>query len=149
MVRLVTPSAAAMAVVMFSAFAIGCGDGDGNQLDVVLSEFVVEPERDSVDAGEITFAVDNQGSETHEFLVVRADSDEDLPVDEDGAFDEDSFDEGSLIGEAEDIEAGSSAELELDLDPGSYVLLCNLVEEDDGEMESHFAEGMHVVLTVE
>jgi uncharacterized cupredoxin-like copper-binding protein len=146
--RVVAPSAAVV-VVLLSAATVSCGDEGGTKVDVVLSEFVVEPDRDSVDAGEITFAVDNQGSETHEFLVVRADSADDLPVDQDGAFDEGSFDEDSLIGEAEDIEAGSDTELKLDLDSGTYVLLCNVVEEDEGEMESHFAEGMHAVLTVD
>jgi hypothetical protein len=146
--RVVAPSAAVV-VVLLSAATVSCGDEEGTKVDVVLSEFVVEPDRDSVDAGEITFAVDNQGSETHEFLVVRADSADDLPVDQDGAFDEGSFDEDSLIGEAEDIEAGSDTELKLDLDSGTYVLLCNVVEEDEGEMESHFAEGMHAVLTVD
>jgi hypothetical protein len=29
------------------------------------------------------------------------------------------------------------------------VLLCNLVEEEDGEVESHFSEGMHATFTVE
>jgi hypothetical protein len=40
--------------------------------------------------------------------------------------------------------------LTLDLEAGTYVLLCNLVEEEDtGEVESHFAEGMHAMFTVE
>ena len=139
------------------SFAAGCGDDDdggesagGGEVNVVVSEFIVEPEQESVDAGEVTFVVENQGGEIHEFLVVDADSADDLPVDDDGAFDEAAFGEDKVLDEVEDIESGDTAELTLDLDAGTYVLLCNVVEEEEsGEVESHFAEGMHATITVE
>jgi uncharacterized cupredoxin-like copper-binding protein len=140
------PVVVATAALLLSA--AGCGDDDddgGAEVDVVLSEFIVDPREDSVEAGKVTFALDNQGGETHEFVVVEAASADDLPVDEDGAFEED-----SVLAEVEEIEAGETAELTLDLEPGDYVLLCNIVEEEeDGEVESHFAEGMHATFTVE
>lgn len=162
--RIIAPVAVAIAVVLSPA--AGCGDdddadgGEGGDLgaagdvatdvDVVLSEFIIEPERDSVSAGEVTFALDNQGAETHEFVVVEAASADDLPVDDDGAFDEEAFGEDNVLGEVEDIAAGETGELTLDLEAGDYVLLCNIIEEeDDGEVESHFAEGMHTTFTVE
>jgi uncharacterized cupredoxin-like copper-binding protein len=137
----------AIGVLLLSA--AGCGDDDddeGADVDVVVSEFIVDPSEDSVEAGEVTFAIDNQGSETHEFLVVEAASADDLPVDDDGAFDEEA---DGVVDEVEDIEAGDTAELTLDLEAGDYVLLCNVVEDEDGEAESHFAEGMHADFTVE
>ena len=139
----------AMAVLLLSA--AGCGDDDeGAEVDVVLSEFIVDPAEDSVEAGEVTFALDNQGGETHEFLVVEAASADDLPVDDDGAFDEEAFGEDNVLGEVEDVESGDKAELTLDLEAGDHVLLCNIVEEEDGgEVESHFNEGMHTTFTVE
>jgi hypothetical protein len=40
--------------------------------------------------------------------------------------------------------------LTLDLEAGTYLLLCNVVEEEEtGEVESHFAEGMHTTFTVD
>jgi hypothetical protein len=56
-----------------------------------------------------------------------------------------------VLDEVEDIESGDAAELTLDLEAGTYVLLCNLVEaeEDTGEVESPFTEGMHAMFTVE
>lgn len=132
------------------AIVAGCGDDGGETVDVVLSEFSVTPEKDSVDAGEVTFALDNQGGETHEFLVVEAESADDLPVDADGAFDEEAFGEENVVDEVEDLESGATEDLTVDLDAGDYVLLCNLVEEEDtGEVESHFVEGMHATFTVE
>jgi uncharacterized cupredoxin-like copper-binding protein len=150
-----TASVVAAAAGVWS-FAAGCGDDDdggeaagGGEVNVVVSEFIVEPEQESVDAGEVTFVVENQGGEIHEFLVVDADSADDLPVDADGAFDEAAFGEDKVLDEVEDIESGDTAELTLDLEPGDYVLLCNVVEEEDTEVESHFAEGMHASFTVE
>jgi uncharacterized cupredoxin-like copper-binding protein len=149
--RISSPVVVATAALLLSA--AGCGDDDddgGAEVDVVLSEFIVDPGEDSVEAGEVTFALDNQGGETHEFVVVEAASADDLPVDDDGAFDEEAFGEDNVLGEVEDIEAGDTGELTLDLEAGDYVLLCNIVEEEeDGEVESHFAEGMHTTFTVE
>jgi uncharacterized cupredoxin-like copper-binding protein len=138
-----------VAIAVLLSAAAGCGDDDddeGAEVDVVLSEFIVDPSEDSVEAGEVTFAIENQGGETHEFLVVEAASADDVPVDDDGAFDEEA---DGVVDEVEDIEAGDTAELTLDLEAGDYVLLCNVVEDEDGEVESHFAEGMHANFTVE
>jgi uncharacterized cupredoxin-like copper-binding protein len=149
----------AVPIAVLWALAAACGDDDGGdegaenggeEVNVVVSEFMVEPDPESVGAGEVTFVVDNQGGDVHEFLVVDADSADDLPVDDDGAFDEAAFGEDKVLDEVEDIESGDTAELTLDLDAGTYVLLCNVVEEEEsGEVESHFKEGMHATLTVE
>lgn len=152
------PAFVAVTAAVVWSFAAGCGDDDdggggaagSEEVDVVVSEFTVEPDPDSAAAGEITFVVDNQGGETHEFLVVDAASADELPVDADGAFDEEAFGTEKVLDEVEDIEAGSQKELTLDLEPGSYLLLCNVVEETEtGEVESHFHEGMHATFTVE
>src|SRR6266508_1872120 len=120
----------AVAVPVLWVFAAACG-GDEAEVNVTLSEFIVEPDPATVDAGEVTFVADNQGSETHEFLVVEAASADELPVDDEGAFDEGAFEEDALLGEVEDVTAGSEQELTLDLEAGTYVLLCNIVEEED------------------
>jgi uncharacterized cupredoxin-like copper-binding protein len=157
--RAILPLAVPVAVLWALAAACGdddrgdeaSGDGDGGEeVNVVVSEFTVEPDPESVGAGEVTFVVDNQGGEIHEFLVVDADSADDLPVDADGAFDEAAFGKDKVLDEVEDIESGDTAELTLDLEAGTYLLLCNVVEEEEsGEVESHFMEGMHATFTVE
>jgi uncharacterized cupredoxin-like copper-binding protein len=149
----------AVSIAVLWALAAACGDDDGGdegaenggeEVNVVVSEFTIEPDPESVGAGEVTFVVDNQGGDVHEFLVVDADSADDLPVDDDGAFDEAAFGEDQVLDEVEDIESGDTAELTLDLEAGTYVLLCNVVEEEEsGEVESHFKEGMHATFTVE
>ena len=146
----ITAAGVAIALLLPAALA-GCGDDDGGtEVNVLLSEWIVEPDDSAVDAGEITFVADNQGGETHELVVVRADAIADLPTDENGAFDEEAFGEDNILGEAEDVESGTEQELTLDLEAGNYVLLCNVIEEEeDGSVESHFAEGMAATFTVE
>lgn len=128
---------------------------DDAATDVLLSEWVLEPDPTSTDGGEVTFTGDNQGGVVHELVVVRAESASDLPTEGEGpgnAIAESELPAGAVVGEIEDIAPGSSKDLTLDLDAGSYVLFCNLVgSESDGpamEGRSHFAEGMYAEFTV-
>ncbi len=126
------------------------GDDGGDSIDVALSEWLVTADPGSAGDGEIEFRGNNRGVETHELVVVRAENAAALPTDDDGAVDETQFEEGVLIGEIEDIEASSSKTVKLDLQPGSYVLFCNITEEEsDGTIESHFQKGMHTDFEVE
>ena len=120
------------------------------QVQVSLVEFSVTPTPSAVNAGNVEFDVRNDSPETiHEFLVVKTSfSIAELPRNPDGSFDE-NCPSAPVIGEIEDIDPGVTVMLTLDLSPGHYVLLCNMVEvEEDGEIESHFAQGMHVDFNV-
>ena len=59
-----------------------------------------------------------------------------LPVDG-STVTEDTLD---LVDEAEDIAPGVGTSLTVDLEPGSYVVICNI--------EGHYDAGMHAALTV-
>ncbi len=68
-----------------------------------------------------------------------------LPTEETGAVDEEG--EGiEAVDEVEDIPVGESETLTVDLDAGSYALICNIYDED--EQESHYQEGMRATFTV-
>jgi uncharacterized cupredoxin-like copper-binding protein len=138
--------------------AVACGDdstptggnGDGaTTVDITLQEWAVLAEPGSTSAGEVTFSITNDGEETHEFVVIRTDlALLDLPTEDDGSVSETG--EGmEVIDEVEDLPSGESAELTVDLDAGSYALICNIVEEEDGETESHFQMGMRTTFEVE
>jgi hypothetical protein len=148
----------AVLLVAISGFACGDDDdggggattsaaGGGTAVSVELNEFTVTIDPDSVPAGEIEFSVENIGGETHEFVVVKTDLAEDaLPTAPDGSFDEEG--EGvEVVDEIEDIASKTTQTLTVDLEAGAYVLVCNIVDETEGE--SHYAEGMHTSLTVE
>ena len=87
-----------------SAGASPGGDGSGSTVEVTLQEWAVVPAETSAPAGEITFAVTNDGpDDVHEFVVIRTDLEPgDLPTDEHGAVDE-SGEGVEVIDEIEDI----------------------------------------------
>ena len=147
---------------LFAALSLGpaaCGSesSDNEELtarernvDVTLQEFAVRPEQDSAPAGEVTFNVGNVGPEdAHEFVIFRTDLAPDaLPTAPDGSVDEEG--EGvELIDEIEDIAVGDTPTLTVSLDAGSYVLICNIVEDEGDETIVHYQQGMWTGFTVE
>jgi uncharacterized cupredoxin-like copper-binding protein len=93
-----------------------------------------------VKAGKVTFKVTNTSDNlVHEFVVAKTDKAIDaLPYDE--AEKEVSEDAMEVVSEIEDIEPGKSGTMTLDLEPGSYLMLCNKT--------GHFKAGMVHTLTV-
>jgi len=152
-----------VAVVLAAVALVGCssdgssqspagaaspGAAAGTTVNVGLQEWAVVPESDSVPAGDVTFAVTNDGPEDiHEFVVLRTDLDAGaLPTGDNGAVDEEGGDM-TVVDEIEDVAVGSSQDLTVSLDPGHYVLLCNIYDED--EQEAHYQMGMRINFTVE
>jgi len=132
-----------------SLVAAGCSD-DETTVDVTVQEFAVIPASSSAPAGDVTFDVTNEGpDDTHEFVVFKTDLAPDaLPTVADGSVDEEG--EGlELIDEIEDIAVGDAPTLTVTLDAGSYVFICNIVEEEGGETIAHYQQGMRVAFTVE
>ena len=139
-------------VMVFTALALlapACGGDDGGTVDVTLEEFAVAAATSSVAAGEVTFNATNEGpNDPHELVVIKTDLGiTELPTGDDGAVLEDG--EGiELIGEIEEFDVGTTESATYDLDAGAYVLICNIVEDEDGELESHYQEGMRTAFTV-
>jgi iron uptake system component EfeO len=126
----------------------GSAGAGATTVNVTLQEWAVVPDAETAPAGEITFAVTNDGpDDVHEFVILRTDlAPDDLPTDEHGAVDESG--EGiELVDEIEDIPVGETQEVTVDLEAGNYVLLCNIYSAD--EDEAHFAEGMRIAFVVE
>lgn len=117
-------------------------------ITVALDEWSVSPERPQVGAGTVTFLARNTGEEPHELVVIRAASAAELPTGPDGSVDESQLDQGQLIGEIEAFPAGQDCPGAFDLKPGNYVLICNIVERQEGATEAHFREGMHTEFQV-
>jgi uncharacterized cupredoxin-like copper-binding protein len=132
-----------------AGLAIACGGGGGGAtVGVVLQEFSVLPAQTSAPAGSVTFEVENQGpDDVHEFVVVRTDlSADSLPTDDTGTVEEGA--EGmEVVDEIEDIPVGDQPTLNVDLEAGSYVLICNIYDEAD--QEAHYSLGMRTAFTVQ
>ena len=118
-----------------------CGS---STVDVGLNTYSITLSKSSVSAGEVTFHVHNDATDlTHEFVVFKTDLAQDqLPLTSEGIVDEEG---GGLpvVDEVEDVEPGMTTDLTVTLEPGNYVLLCNI---DSDEM--HYQHGMHVAFTV-
>ena len=130
----------ALAVASIGALTLlsACG-GDNGGVGVTLADFSVTPDENSASAGDVTFDVTNDAEQSHEFVVIKTDLAEDqLPLDDEGV--DESADGVEVVDEIEDVGGGSEQSLTVNLDAGSYVLICNL--------PGHYAQGMHAAFTV-
>jgi len=141
-----------VAVAVFLGFSIYCmpvaGQSSFEAVSVSLSEWVVTPDKNTVNSGPMTFRITNNGpADAHEFVVIKTDLTPDsLPVDANGNVDENGAGV-TIIGEIEGIAVGANAQATFDLEPANYVLICNIW--DAGEQEAHYAEGMRVAFTAQ
>jgi uncharacterized cupredoxin-like copper-binding protein len=102
------------------------------------TEYFLTAEPESVAAGPVIFTVENTGTEAHEMVVMKTDTPPDaLQL---RADDPDKVEEEGMIDELEEFDEGLTKTISLDLDAGSYILLCNIAE--------HYARGMYAGFTV-
>jgi uncharacterized cupredoxin-like copper-binding protein len=107
-------------------------------VSVALRDFAVATGFASVPAGVVTFAVQNAGAIPHEFVVVKSD----LAPDKLPQFEQKLVDEKQLevVSRTQPVEAGGRQDLRVSLQPGRYVLLCNVA--------SHYVSGMFAAFEV-
>jgi uncharacterized cupredoxin-like copper-binding protein len=111
----------------------------GATVAVTEKDFAIALDPASAGAGAVTFAVTNDGPSVHEFVVFQTDLAPDALPTDGGVVDEEST-ELSAVDEIEDIAIGATQNLDVDLDAGSYVLICNV--------PGHYESGMHAAFTV-
>ena len=114
-----------------------------------LKEWSISPSVTTVDAGSVTFNVKNTGpSYGHEFVILKTDiAPAALPKKTDGSIDEEG--EGMTSpGEVEDLPVGGRNSATIDLAPGRYLFVCNLVDHQGSTALLHFASGMSTPFTV-
>lgn len=119
--------------------------GSASTVDVKLQEWAVLPASPTVRTGSVTFNVENVGPDwNHELVVVKTDlAFDDLPTKAGGSFDE-AGTGITISGEAENVAVGGSESVTLDLAPGKYVLICNIVE----DIRIHYKLGMRTPFEV-
>lgn len=141
---------AAAAVILLGA----CSDGisglpAGATVHVELSEWKIVPDRNTVNAGTITFIADNKGADTHELILLRTDrAADDLPLDAKG--DVDPAGAGvQVISEVKSVAPGASGQFRLDdAVPGKYVFVCNLATSNGTAIAHPYAKGMRSSFTI-
>lgn len=114
--------------------------GMGMSADMSKAIMHVTADTASVSAGEVTFEVTNASkSMVHEMLVVKV-SDLATQLPYDAATDRIDEDKAGSLGEVSELDAGKSGSLTLKLEPGTYLLFCNL--------RGHYMAGMWTTITV-
>lgn len=110
-------------------------DAASKSTTVTLSEFKVSPSPKSVTHGKVTFTAKNTGTMEHYLIVIKTSTAASkLKVSDNRAS------EKGRVGKVDDIAAGTSKKLTLDLKKGHYVLICNI--------PGHYKAGMHADFTV-
>lgn len=129
-------------VILIVPVLTACGP---KKIDVALTTYKIDMSATSAKAGDVVFHVHNDATDlTHEFVIFKTDLPEDqLPLTAENAVDE----EGAGVTHIDEVEVepGQAADLAVNLDPGNYVMICNI--NDNNEM--HYMSGMHIAFTVE
>ena len=119
-----------------------------SEVAVTLAEYQVKPVPTSVPAGSVTFKARNIGGTEHELHVIKTNLQPDaLPKKADGSVDEEAAGV-TMVDHVNNIAASSEKSLTVNLEPGKYVLICNVVQTTNGQTVSHYAKGMHIAFTV-
>jgi uncharacterized cupredoxin-like copper-binding protein len=117
----------------------GCApvEEGGEVVNVTLEDFGVTLDRSTVPSGTVTFAVKNEGPSLHEIeIFAGAEAGRVLEVDRSVA-DATGLE---LVDEVENVLSGSTTRLTVRLEPGTYLVVCNLPD--------HYQQGMWTYLTV-
>jgi uncharacterized cupredoxin-like copper-binding protein len=138
-----------LALVSIATLVGACSSGGSTgPVAATLKEWQISLSSTTVAPGAITFNITNAGDKEHEFVVRKTDLTSDkLPLNADGEVSEDApeLTEVGDPSEVAEIASGSSDKtLTVTLQPGHYVIFCNLHVED----LLHYQKGMHVDLTV-
>lgn len=130
----------ALVAALSACAAQPAGPAGPTTVNVELSTYGIKPSTNTVKAGDVVFKVTNTASDIqHEFLVVKTDEAiANLPYDTtENHVPEDKI---NSLGEVAELDPGKSGELKLKLEPGKYILMCNIA--------THFKAGMAVPFTV-
>ena len=127
--------------------------GKKSKVDVEIREWNVTSSEEKVPAGDIEVTIRNKGKEVHELVLMQLNTNDPvlrLPVDKNGAIDEKTMTFAKIVDETEGMEPGKHVKKALNLKPGRYAFVCNMVEtEKDGSIEAHYSKGMAAQLVVE
>lgn len=131
-------------VVACAPAVLGCGsshpvstDRRDTVLRVTEKDFkIIAPA--VVGAGDVRLVVTNAGPDDHELEVMRAPVVGTLPIRRDGVTIDEDATEHVRLGEVEPEPSGAVSELTLHLEPGRYLLVCN--------MSGHYLGGMRTTV---
>ena len=138
-----------LALIAIGSLLASCASGPSSgPVAATVKEWQITLSATDLKAGALTFNVTNNGDKEHEFVIRKTDLKADsLPLNADNEVSEEAP-ELTAVGdpsEAAEIKPGSTdRSLTVTLQPGHYVIFCNLHVED----LVHYQKGMHIDFTV-
>jgi len=142
-----------LAIIAIGGLIVACSTpaasvNASGPISATLKEWQISLSSATHSAGAITFNITNNGDKEHEFVIRKTDLKADaLPLNADGEVSEDApeLTEVGDPSELAEIKSGSTDRtITVTLQPGHYVIFCNLHVED----LLHYQKGMHVDFTV-
>jgi uncharacterized cupredoxin-like copper-binding protein len=106
-----------------------------------VGDFKIAVVQPNLPAGKVTFKVIGAGPSTHELVLFRTDlAAAKLPTVSDGTKVDEEGEGVQHVDEVEDVTPGAVKQLTVDLQPGKYVLVCNI--------PGHYKLGMRTAVVV-
>jgi len=131
------PAALVLAVTALAGCASHSSEAVGTRVVVVERDFRLTASVTSIPAGMVTFHVVNRGPSTHEFVVDETFyAASNLPLEQNGLQVNEDATALRVADEVGVIRVGTERDLTINMNPGHYVLFCNL--------EGHYQGGMRV-----
>lgn len=135
--RLLVIAVVSLTVAAACAEPVPEADITKGQIRADLKEHTITLTSSEVRAGSVTFIVRNRGGIAHDFIVIKTDLAPDkLTIDAQTQ----KANEDGRAGGIQELAPGRGGNLRLDLQPGHYVLICNV--------PTHYQLGMRTELTV-
>lgn len=110
-------------------------DASSGEVTIKATEFAFGPSQISAKAGKLKITMENDGKAVHELVVLRTDAAPGSLKVTDGR-----VDEADSVGEISETEAGQSKSHTFDLQPGKYLIVCNV--------KGHYMQGMRGQIVV-
>ncbi len=122
-----------------SSTSSGTPAAGGTTVNATLKQWTLSLDKSSATSGEVTFSATNSGTIDHEFVVFKTDLAPDaLPLS--GSSVDEQASGVTKKDEIAEFSPGTTKTLTLNLDPGKYVLICNV--------PGHYQQGLHAAFTV-
>lgn len=123
-------------------------DCDGTKVDVEATEYAFDGIDDELPAGRTSFKFVNNGSEEHELIVLRRNDESDATFEDLAAGGPDAmFAEAAFTGVVFAPPSATSYAA-LDLEPGTYFMVCTIPVGGEEGGDPHLAHGMHQTVEV-
>lgn len=141
---------AALAIMASVVLLAACSSGPtAGPVSATVKEWQIDLSSTTLKAGALTFNITNAGDKEHEFVIRKTDLKSDkLPLNADGEVSEEApeLTEVGDPSEVAEIKPGSSnSTITVTLQPGHYVIFCNLHVDD----LLHYQKGMHIDFDVQ